>query len=489
MKYITKVSIQGFQSHADTVLVLKPGVNAITGPSDNGKSAVLRALRWALWNEAPEGDWMRKGCTLAQVGIWFSDGATILRERDKKRNKYVVSLPGQEDKTLVDFGTDLPAEVLQAHGMRPVPFDPRRPAVLNYASQLEAPFFLTASAPERARILGRLAGVHYVDLAKSSANSDALAISKEIRKTEAQAAAVDDELAGYVDLDDQEQGVAQAEELLREIQPIMGRIETLQGLLAATRTIVAAMAETEQSLKRFRIAESSGIMLVEAENAQLRLRPLVTLRVTWTRVQSDAVNMERILTQLKGVQEAARAVDEAEKADRTRRELSRIMATRDEVRRHWRPTQAILAQTKGVADAQTQVTEVVDLQAKLDRLTALRSSHQRVTQDTETVIRMLERSARQAQVGTHLDEITATQERVAVLRRLIAVHNENQAAQTKSREVIETLDQGIEAAAREYGQVLRDTGICPSCLQVISPDTAEQIAAGIIHEGGHVHVS
>ena len=52
---IKEIDIVNFQSHKSTHLDLVPGVNVIVGASDSGKSAIIRALRWLIWNR-PVGD-------------------------------------------------------------------------------------------------------------------------------------------------------------------------------------------------------------------------------------------------------------------------------------------------------------------------------------------------------------------------------------------------------------------------------------------------
>ena len=47
---IKSIQIKNIQSHKDTSLEFSPGINAIVGSSNNGKSAVLRALYWARYN-------------------------------------------------------------------------------------------------------------------------------------------------------------------------------------------------------------------------------------------------------------------------------------------------------------------------------------------------------------------------------------------------------------------------------------------------------
>ena len=56
MRYIKKIILENFQSHKYSVIELNEELNVIVGPSDSGKSAIIRGLKWALYNE-PSGDY------------------------------------------------------------------------------------------------------------------------------------------------------------------------------------------------------------------------------------------------------------------------------------------------------------------------------------------------------------------------------------------------------------------------------------------------
>ena len=47
---ITKIEIKNFQSHKDTMIDFDKGINSICGESDNGKTAIIRAIRWVIEN-------------------------------------------------------------------------------------------------------------------------------------------------------------------------------------------------------------------------------------------------------------------------------------------------------------------------------------------------------------------------------------------------------------------------------------------------------
>ena len=42
---IQEVTIEGYQSHTNSTFRLSPGLTVITGPSDAGKTAIIRALK------------------------------------------------------------------------------------------------------------------------------------------------------------------------------------------------------------------------------------------------------------------------------------------------------------------------------------------------------------------------------------------------------------------------------------------------------------
>ena len=104
---IRSINLQNFQSHKDTHLELSAGVNAIIGPSDSGKTAILRALRWAAWNK-PSGDALRSswgGDTVVCVEV-DEQGQQVVRSRTDKENLYQVG-----DMELRAFGADVPSPV------------------------------------------------------------------------------------------------------------------------------------------------------------------------------------------------------------------------------------------------------------------------------------------------------------------------------------------------------------------------------------------
>lgn len=100
---IESIRIQNFQAHSDLLVELDPRVTSIIGPSDVGKSSVIRALRWAALN-VPVSSLIRNGTKQATVEL-VVDGRTITRSRGAEN---VYKLDGQEYKA---FRTDVPTDI------------------------------------------------------------------------------------------------------------------------------------------------------------------------------------------------------------------------------------------------------------------------------------------------------------------------------------------------------------------------------------------
>ena len=72
---IKTLEIKNFQSHAHTIINFDEGINIVQGTSNAGKSAINRAIVWALGNK-PRGDFfIKKGTSCASVKITFYDNS------------------------------------------------------------------------------------------------------------------------------------------------------------------------------------------------------------------------------------------------------------------------------------------------------------------------------------------------------------------------------------------------------------------------------
>ena len=260
---ITRIKIKDFQCHESLDIRLDPAITTILGPSDTGKSAIIRALRWLSLN-TPRGDgFIRRGEKSASVATKV-DGQVIGRERGKSENNY--SLDAKEYRAM---GGDVPPEIVGLLRLGPE----------NFAGQHDSPFWFGISPPELARQLNRIVDLEAIDttVSRLAARTRTLGVEKgivEVRIAQAQRAL---ETLNYAILADVELG--KIEELESRIQKL-GRLRCgLAGIVeAAAKQLKAGKAAAKQ-LKAGKAAVAAGQEAMAIQRQVVDLwRPLSEIR-------------------------------------------------------------------------------------------------------------------------------------------------------------------------------------------------------------------
>ena len=194
---IESIHIHNFQCHKDLSIYLGRST-VLQGDSNHGKTAVLRALYWVMYNE-PQGTdfisyWAYKKL---KNGIRFIDGQytevvvhvdghTIVRHRGEDFNGYVVD--GVRYEAL---RSDVPAEVSSLLNLSDV----------SVQKQLDAPFLLSMTPGEAAQYLNKLANLEDVSgiLATAKKASMDAAADAEQAKAEAEEAEKREKQFGWIE--------------------------------------------------------------------------------------------------------------------------------------------------------------------------------------------------------------------------------------------------------------------------------------------------
>jgi len=166
---INQIQIKNFQSHKDTILTFSPGVNVITGSSDHGKSAIIKALRWLIWNK-PSGDDFRShwgGDT--EVTAKLEDGVVVSRIKKGSENLYKV-----DNLSFTAFGASVPEEVEKILNLTDI----------NLQQQLNLPFLLTETPGNVAKHFNRVAKIDKINKTEKKINSEISQINLTIGKHE-----------------------------------------------------------------------------------------------------------------------------------------------------------------------------------------------------------------------------------------------------------------------------------------------------------------
>jgi chromosome segregation ATPase len=243
---IELIRLANFQRHSRFEMPLDPKITTIAGPSDVGKSSILRALRWVALNN-PQGDsFVREGTkgTTVQVRV---DGHTITRKRGGSLNTYEVD--GVELKA---FGTGVPDRVAEV----------LRVTETNFQDQHDAAYWLSLSSGEVSRQLNAVVDLGVIDTAFSNIGTKIRSIQQRtalLLERVKKAKEARDRLAWVPEASEAYRAVEAAQEAARASQKRRGRLEAhiravrgllkgmdrkrarYEGLLAVGRAYRAAM--------------------------------------------------------------------------------------------------------------------------------------------------------------------------------------------------------------------------------------------------------
>jgi len=197
MKYIKQVTLENFQSHKHSILEFDEKLNVIVGSSDSGKSAIIRGIKWVLYNE-PYGDYfIRENENQCSVTLKFNDNTVLKRYRSKSKNQYLLIKNNGEEMIFEGFGSNIPEEIIDEISIKKIYLDSSEYNSINLGEQLERPFLLSEKSSTRASAIGRLVGVNIVDDALREVLKDIRALNTTQKNLEENSIKLQKEIKEY----------------------------------------------------------------------------------------------------------------------------------------------------------------------------------------------------------------------------------------------------------------------------------------------------
>jgi len=141
------LTIKNFQKHRHVQITFDPQVTTFIGPSDTGKSAIIRSIMWVANNKPAGLHHVRHGRDVCTVSLTV-DGKKVTRRRGKSVNTY--SLDGH---TLKSFGNDVPEPVTALLSLDKI----------NAQLQNDKAFWFDDTAGEVSRQLNRIVNLEVMD--------------------------------------------------------------------------------------------------------------------------------------------------------------------------------------------------------------------------------------------------------------------------------------------------------------------------------------
>ena len=191
---IKSLEIKNVQSHKNSRLEFSPGINALVGTSNNGKSAVLRALMWAITNrplgtEILLSNWAydSKGKQSEEMSVTVEkENSVLIRRKTKTENEYVLN-----GDVMEAIKTDVPENVKNFFAI----------SETNIQKQQDAPFLLSQSSGKTAEYFNRIVRLDIIDRVLTNAESTRRKMKNQVESSENEEKKLEAELEKYDWLD------------------------------------------------------------------------------------------------------------------------------------------------------------------------------------------------------------------------------------------------------------------------------------------------
>lgn len=525
MKVIETLRIKNFQTHKDTTLHFCKGLNVLVGESRNGKTAILRILRWIYYNE-PRGDrFIRTGEEQCEGEVILADGTSVqrIRNRNGKINCYVLNEPGQEEQVFTKFGWEVPLEIQQALGVSKLYLDKDSSIELNFSRQMDAAFLVNDSGPRKSKIIGRVVNLHVIDSARRTAENDLKTANRKKTDLEKEVCSLQEQVSVFDDLPDKEAALKQAYKLLAQSNDLKNKADKLQEIQEAIQQIQLHLEIENEKLARLQNIETASKLtlimcskektlscmeethecitvslqcldihtkllnkLSSLDTVEKYFGDILTQTVRLTNLQSiyqQITSTKNSLQDQEGILAQLYLLNEAANSFSLVRSKLDFLNTFTEIHTHIKEGEAklllneeLLHRTQEVEQGQKIISALYQLREKGFKLSEIQSQ----IKDSQ------EQLQRHMAVGNRLANIEKVFEFLTRLRANATRLNTLEDLETRCKTLGSQYNETVRNMAslevkylhimEEYKDTLKKSGSCPICHTIMTPETVNKLA-------------
>lgn len=275
MTSITRIELHNFQAHEHLDLPIG-ALTLLSGPSNSGKSAVLRALAGLLRNDSV-GPYVRHGATNLKVTIYLSDGHIVTWNKGKTDNGYELTRPDGTHSEYQKVGTSVPEDISEVLRIGPITLEDGSKEHINLHEQADSPFLVFDTPPRVAKVFGEMTSAGKL----FSAANEGIRRNREDKKIHGvrvqDVQALSDELTQYDSLEKQLDSLVGVQETLDLVEDITNDIESLGALLNNRSKLCADLLVLEEHKMALQPAYAVSLeLIVKLQRAITNVSDLIT---------------------------------------------------------------------------------------------------------------------------------------------------------------------------------------------------------------------
>lgn len=262
-----------------------PRITVLMGENDVGKSAIVRALSWVMFNRPRGTDHIRHGTERCSVTL-RTKSHKITRTRSKSENSY--TLDGKKFKA---FGNEVPKEIQRV----------LKVSDLNVQEQIDSPLWFTLSPGEVAKRLNSVVDLSVIDSTLSN-------LATGIRRAKGERDVILDRI----------EKAREEKKSLRHVRRMNRELRRLEEMAQHRISSGDRLARLEELLHQANGVKESLQSLSSIREAVIRFRTIELLNKRAERSQERQDTLERLLEEAEEAQkEFLTASKEAKKLHKT----------------------------------------------------------------------------------------------------------------------------------------------------------------------------
>ncbi|MCW4026510.1 MAG: AAA family ATPase [Candidatus Bathyarchaeota archaeon] len=256
---IERLELINFQSHKHSVLEFGK-FTVLTGGSNSGKSAVLRALAGVLRNDSVN-DYVTHGEKELTVVVHMDSGDVVTWNKGSGKNNYFVKYADGKTEEFHKVGSDVPEEVAQVLGAGPITMEGGGRLHINLHEQLESPFLVSKEYTPgfAAKIFGEITSAAKLQAAVAEGNKMLRSDNATLKTRKKDLGEYQHRVEDFSMLGLAEESLKQAKDKWKQAEALEKSIEELSKQIEFVKKAGPAIEEKEKLVERLRPAAKTSL--------------------------------------------------------------------------------------------------------------------------------------------------------------------------------------------------------------------------------------
>lgn len=475
MIFITKIELKNFQSHKDTTIEFHRGLNVILGHSDSGKTAILRAIKWALYNE-PLGDYfIKQGEKDVSVSIEFNTGAIVKRYRSASKNTYYLKRADGEEYTFDGFGQKVPQEISEEIKMYKINLDEKSSSIINISEQLDGPFLLNEKPSLRASGIGRLVGVNLIDDALRETIRDKKQITSSLKSLEDEKKELKIKLEEFSNLEKEELVLNELIDIRTSLQIKKEKLDYMKKIDFKLKNNLVEIANEKNVLDKYKDIDLLEEYLNNLKSLIIQEKSISLKNQLFKNYNKEITEKNILKNKLSTIDDLSKYILKLEDSTYKLNRLSLIKTKFNEIFKNLEKTSQSLKIYESLNNVETLSSNLEKTIKRYNYIYSLNTNYNKTSNNINIGNRYLKNFETLELTESIVQELNLKVLNYNKLTDFLKILIELNNNKMKIEESISIFNKDINLNLENYNNLLSYLGYCPMCMTKVDKNTMDHI--------------